>query len=205
MRVDITENKQITQHFSTKEVRDVSHSAAKTVDYRLFNIAEIIRKYSGNAPVKISSAARTWGAKDSAHKRGNAFDLDLDENQLRSLRDTVSTWFPEAYSAGLRGFGTYWTTLKTFVHIDTESHNIKSRWLVDGQTYPLRYWNEGPAWFTRAGSASPDDVPSSIDVAKATPADPAELVDADNEKTTDGGLNLLVIPVLLLFSYLLFR
>lgn len=155
---ELSDSHKLSDNLTVGEIKRKSYAGAPSIDFRLPIIFEIIREYSGKRPAKINSAVRNYtpsgGVDDSAHRRGNALDIELDKQQLKLLKLSLTDWLPLAWSAGLRGFGVYtWG-----VHIDTEHQNIKNAW-GDGRTaYPLRHWAEKtPTWLRDAGSASPLD------------------------------------------------
>lgn len=150
MRIDITKDRKLAEGLTTAEIRNASFQGAKDIDSKLVSIFALLRKWAGNKPIKINSAYRNYvpkgGVKDSAHMRGNAFDLGMSADQIEKLRVTLPYWFPECWSLGLRGLGIY----NTFIHIDTEADKITNDWILqDGKSYPLRHW--GKTWLTRGG------------------------------------------------------
>jgi len=139
----------LSPNLTKKEVRAVS--ALPEIDAKLPAIFELVRKYAGNMPARVTDAGHIpgsveGGAGNSAHHRGNAFDIGLSDMQMKTLKSNLSEFMREAYNAGMYGFGVY---DDGHIHVDTESQNVKNTWAVPGEglAYSIRHWADGvPKW-----------------------------------------------------------
>lgn len=121
-----------------------------TINSALFPIFELLRQLSGGRSAKIHSAFRNFipagGSKNSAHLRGNAFDVHLDAEQKKELLANLRSFLVDARGLGLKGFAMYdWG-----VHIDVDDF-LPVSWYWgkessanDGEswTVAIRHWGQ---------------------------------------------------------------
>lgn len=118
-----------------------------SINRALFPIFELLREITGGRSAKIHSAFRNFipigGSKNSAHLRGNAFDVHLDAAQIKELKDNLKSFLIDASGLGLKGFALYdWG-----VHIDVDDvlpvnwyygrNNESETWSV-----AIRHWQQ---------------------------------------------------------------
>jgi len=152
-RIYFPQHGDLSQHLSASEVEGAADVVAFDLDARLPLIFELVRKYAGGTPLRVTSSFRTsaknkdvGGVLGSSHTRGNAFDISLNPTQKGALKKNLDRFLLEAVDAGLSGFGVY----PTHIHVDTERNKVV-RWWHTGVGQPsffVRHWsNRGePEW-----------------------------------------------------------
>jgi len=198
MRVSIENDNMLSEHLSAAEVRAVSPAGWHDIDAALPQIFEIVRKYSGGKPLKLTDAGRNPGdvknsAENSAHFRGNALDIKMSKAALRQLKANLAEFMKEATGKGLYGFGVY----PGHVHVDTEFENVKYYYTVPGvgYDYALRHWSEGgPLWLIKSGNI--EEIPTEGEYA----------VKVERSPTVQASFNpFVVIVVLFLLVYIVYN
>lgn len=155
---DIRPDQQLSEHLKGAEVLKAStwDKPESSIDTRVFDLFELVRKHSGGKPAKFHSGFRNFiplgGSTNSAHLRGMACDVHLDGEQLKELRLNIVSFLQEAYiQCGLKGFAVYtWG-----VHVDCDdSLPITKEWTIASPTNPdydffgeIRHWNK-PLWLS---------------------------------------------------------
>jgi len=116
-------DKQITQHFNSKEFACKDATKITFIGVELIGVLEIIRDHF-NKPVIINSGYRTvaynkkvGGVANSRHCMGIASDIHIDGITPKEIYTFLDNKYPNCYGIGL---------YNTFVHIDTR--NKKARW-----------------------------------------------------------------------------
>ena len=163
MRIDIYQPGQASEHLTFLEIQNAvtpkGYDGLTTIDEKLPELFELVRKYAGGTSARVSNSIRepgsvAKGAKNSSHHRGNAFDVDLTTAQLETLRQNLPAFLEEAVPFGLGGLGVY----PGHVHIDTETDGVAHYYKDEtGYEWALRHWSDrgAPMWLTRAGNVSP--------------------------------------------------
>lgn len=142
------------------EIRAASHQGVTSINENVVGVFELVRKYSGGKPAKVSSAGRRHrvdgDVSDSAHFDDDALDIKLSPDQLATLKANLQIFLKEGISLyGLGGFGVY----SNRVHVDVQREKVKNYWgLLDGNgVYLIRHWNKTSNPWLIMSNDTPDD------------------------------------------------
>jgi len=133
----------LSDHLTKEEVRNASHKGVTSINEELVEAFELVRKWSGGQPIKVSSAGRrhrvSGDVANSSHFDDDAFDIKMSPSQLIKLRENLKDFLNEAVM--VRGLGIYWNR----IHIDVQWENVKNTWRIPGTDFTtlMRHWSVG--------------------------------------------------------------